>query len=348
MNKLLTYFFQILSAIAILLCFLAYLAPEINPAFFGGLTFLGTAFPWILLGNVLLLLFWAWRLNRFALYHAGIIAVGWYYVTGFLGLDFGKNPIPPQAIHIATHNIGHLWNGDMTDAQYRSLAKKYAAFWIQHGKPDILCTQETRARFYKILAREMNYPYTFNLKKGTVILSKFPLANGGEVPFEDTENSTLWVDVTANRKKFRVYNVHLQSNRVTNVTQNVLEKGDLNDEKTWSDIKKVVKKVDNATRIRAEQAQQLRAHIEACKIPILVCGDFNDTPNSYVYKIIAAGMTDTFREKGLGFGTTFAGALPLLRIDYILAGPNFPVYHCYVVKGNYSDHFPVVAVLGNN
>lgn len=346
MNKLLNYIFQIISAIAILLCFLAYLAPEINPSYFRGLTFLGTAFPWILLANVVLLIFWARYFNRFALYHIGIIAIGWQYVTGFIGLDFGKDPIPSDAIRIATHNMGHMWKGKMTDEQYSVLAEEYAAFLEKHGKPDILCTQETRSHFYKTLARKMGYLYNFNLKKGTVILSRFPLSSGGEVPFKDTKNSSLWVDVKVGSKKFRVYNVHLQSNRVTTVTQKVLEDGDLNDQETWSDIKNVVKKVDDATRVRAEQARQLRAHMEACKIPLIVCGDFNDTPNSYVYKTISSGMTDTFREKGLGFGTTFAGALPFLRIDYILASPNFPVYNCIVAKGNYSDHYPVIAVIG--
>jgi endonuclease/exonuclease/phosphatase family metal-dependent hydrolase len=168
------------------------------------------------------------------------------------------------------------------------------------------------------------------------------------VPFEGTKNSTLWVDVKAGKQKFRVYNVHLQSNRVTKDTEKVLEDGDLNDQETWSDIKNVVKKVGGATQIRAEQAEQLRAHIDACKSPVVVCGDFNDTPNSYVYKTIANGLTDSFREKGFGFGTTFAGALPFLRIDYILASPNFSIYSCIVAKGNYSDHYPVITVIGNN
>jgi hypothetical protein len=156
-NKLLNQLFQILSAIAILLCFLAYLAPEISPVYFRGLVFLGTAFPWILLGNIALMLFWAWRLNRFALYHIGIIAIGWQYVTGFVGLDLGKDPIPPDVVRVATHNVGHMWNGKMTDEQYKTLAAEYSAFLEKNGKPDILCTQETRARFYRILAKERSF-----------------------------------------------------------------------------------------------------------------------------------------------------------------------------------------------
>ena len=68
-----------------------------------------------------------------------------------------------------------------------------------------------------------------------------------------------------------------------------------------------------------------------------LCGDLNDTPNSYVYGILSEGLTDTFRERGLGIGTTFSGALPFLRIDYVLTDPRIKVYSCRVARGPWSD-----------
>ncbi|MBK8555696.1 MAG: endonuclease/exonuclease/phosphatase family protein [Lewinellaceae bacterium] len=337
---------KIVSALVILLTALSYLTPLVNPGWFKGFVFLGTAFPWLLLANLVLILAWTWRLNRFALYHVGMLLLGWQYVTAFIGLDIGKNPIPSGSITMATHNLGHLWPAKANDATYHQLALDYAAFLKKNAVPDILCTQETRGKFYKVLASEMGYPYTFNLKKGTVILSRYPMRGGGEIPFTSTKNSSLWVDVKIGKQVLRVYNVHLQSNKVTADTEKMLEEGDINQGQTWDEINRVLEKVGGATSLRAEQAQQLREHMDACPNAFVVCGDFNDTPNSFVYRKVSDGLNDTFRDKGFGLGTTFAGALPFLRIDYILTSPEVKTYSCRVLRGNYSDHYPVVAVIG--
>lgn len=339
---------RILSTVVILLTFLAYLTPHVNPGVFRWLAFFGTAFPWLLLLNLLLLSLWAWRFNRFALYHLGIILFGWQYVTGFLGFDFGKDAVPANAVSVTTHNLGRLWRGGkITDAQYAQMTDDYAGFLKENGAPDVLCTQETRGKFYRLLAEKMNYPHTFNLNKGTVILSRYPMEAGGDIPFGATSNSTLWVDIRfPDNRLVRVYNVHLQSNKVTNDTEKVIGEAELNDEETWHDIGRVLNKVGGATQLRAEQAQRLREHIEACPHPVVVCGDFNDTPNSYVYKLLSEGLNDTFREKGFGRGTTFGGVLPMLRIDYILTDKKIKTYTCRTVRGPFSDHFPVFVQIG--
>lgn len=349
MNALLRQAGRILSAIVVLLTVLSYVCPHVNPAHFPWLAFFGTAFPWLLIFNIALLLFWLWQMNRFALYHLGILLFGWQYLSGFWGMDFGKDRAPESAITVASHNLGGIYLGkEATDEWREKRVAAYAHFLQENGFPDILCTQETSGKFYRLLAEKMGYPHTFNLKKGTVILSRFPIEAGGEVPFQKTSNSILWVDIKISKNRsVRVYNVHLQSNRVTQTTRKVLEKGDLDEGETWQDIGFVLDRVGNATALRAEQALQLRAHIDACKKPIILCGDLNDTPNSYVYALLSDGFTDTFREKGLGPGTTFAGALPLLRIDYILTEKSITTYSCRVVRGgSFSDHYPVFTSLG--
>jgi endonuclease/exonuclease/phosphatase family metal-dependent hydrolase len=348
MKSLLKQSFQILSAVVVLLTVLSYASPQVNPARFSWLAFLGTAFPWLLLANIGLALLWAWRLNRFALYHLGIIAFGWQHVTGFVGLDFGKDKVPESAITIATHNLGGIYQRrEATDAWREKRVAAYAHFLQENGLPDLLCTQETSGKFYRLLAEKMGYQHAFNLKKGTVILSRYPIEAGGDVPFGKTANSTLWVDINLNGKRVRVYNVHLQSNKVSADAEKVVGKGELDEGETWHEIGSVLDRVGNATSVRAEQAQRLREHIQACKHPVIVCGDFNDTPNSYAYATIAEGFSDTFREKGLGFGTTFAGVLPLLRIDYILTEKTLTTYSCRTVRtSDFSDHYPVFATIG--
>lgn len=342
------YALKILSAAVVFLTLLAYVCPHVNPVKFSWFAFFGTAFPWLLLFNILLILVWAWRRNRFALYHIGILVFGWQYITGFVGLDLGKDTAPEGAVTVATHNIGGIWRGQhfISDSLRELTAERYSGFWQKNGTPDILCIQEISSKFYHILTKKLGYPYTFNLKKGTIIFSRFPIEAGGEIPFENTSNSSLWADIRIGKKLVRFYNVHLQSNKVAVAAEKVIEDPDLNEGETWRRIGGVLKRVGGATSMRAEQAQRVRAHMENSPNPVVVCGDFNDTPNSYVYKHLSDGLGDTFRKKGLGLGTTFAGALPFLRIDYILTEQRFSTFSCRTIRGGQSDHYPVVALIG--
>jgi endonuclease/exonuclease/phosphatase family metal-dependent hydrolase len=348
MRTLLRHGFKLISLLVAALTLLAYLAPFVDPAVFKWLTFFGTAFPWLLLANVGLLLLWTWRRNRFALYHLGLIVLGWNHVTGFIGTDFKKNHIPENSVSIATHNLGTLWRGrHVSDALREKTASEYAQFLKENGFPDILCMQETGPKFYTLIAEKMGYKYTFNKQKGTAILSRYPIEDSGDVPFGKTLNSSLWVDVRIGSQLLRVYNVHLQSNRVTEDTEKVLEEVEQKRRDIWDDVGNVLGKVGRATGVRSQQAQKLREHMVECPHPLILCGDLNDTPSSYVYHRLSAGLTDTFREKGLGFGTTYGGVVPLLRIDYILTDPLIVAHACRPVRtGKFSDHYPVFAEIG--
>lgn len=348
MRYLLKNAFQILSAAVIVGTFLSYLSPYINPALFRWAAFFGTAFPWFLLSNVLLFGLWAFRFNRFALYHLGMLILGWQHVTAFVGMNPGRNAVPDQALVVATHNLGGLFRGiHLEDDEWGGIFSDYAQFLKEQGSPDILCVQETGRKFFKALGPKVGLPHLFELgRPGTAILSRYPVLRGGQLPFGQPENTSIWADLQIGKRTVRVYNVHLQSNKVTYDTQRVIEDSNLKKEETWRDITRVLRKVGGATSVRAGQAQTLRDLMAASPYPVIVCGDFNDTPNSFVYDRLAENTTDTFREKGFGLGTTFAGAIPFLRIDYILADPVLKVYDCRVPRNPISDHFPVVAVLG--
>ncbi|TNE68562.1 MAG: hypothetical protein EP344_01155 [Bacteroidetes bacterium] len=345
MHRLFKHSLKLLSALVILLTFLSYLAPFINPVLFRWLTFFGTAFPWFLLANTILLLIWASRMHRFALYHLGILFFGWQHVSNFIGFNLGNDPAPKKAITIGTHNLGGLFRGvHYEDAEWERIYDTYTRLLQENGSPDILCTQETGRNFFRSLGPRMGYTYSYDLNRGgTAILSRFPVLRGGKVPFGQPENSSIWADIQIGKRTVRIYNVHLQSNKVTYDTKRMMDEPNLKDEKTWRGINKVLRKVGGATSIRAGQAVKLRDLIAASPHPVILCGDFNDTPNSFVYQTLSEPMTDTFREKGIGIGTTFAGSVPLLRIDYILTDPAIRPYSCRIVKSTISDHYSVLA-----
>lgn len=92
-------------------------------------------------------------------------------------------------------------------------------------------------------------------------------------------------------------------------------------------------------------------------LPVVLAGDFNLTDQTSDYqRILAAGFTDSFRERGWGLGLTFAdfGAYfaplaivpPFIRIDYVFFSRDFAAIEANVGgSAAGSDHYPVRAAL---
>ncbi len=121
-------------------------------------------------------------------------------------------------------------------------------------------------------------------------------------------------------------------------------------------------KEGNAIRLqdalRAKLSPTLKAHEEQAQIlqnfiqehskegRVIVCGDFNDTPLSYLHRRVSEGMEDAFVERGNGFGFTFHTRPFYVRIDHIIYGKAFRALSCQVDRSAAeSDHYPIEAVL---
>src|ERR1017187_5142624 len=72
---------------------------------------------------------------------------------------------------------------------------------------------------------------------------------------------------------------------------------------------------------RATQAEEVSDEIRRSPYPVILCGDFNEVPLSYAYRILTQGLHDDFQEAGWGSGTSHSDALPWTRIDYIFSSP---------------------------
>ena len=92
---------------------------------------------------------------------------------------------------------------------------------------------------------------------------------------------------------------------------------------------------------RSGQANMLAMDMRESNHPIIVCGDFNDVPYSYVYNTMLGDKIDGFKECGSGFMHTFRGGKKMVRIDYIFHDKELEGLSYYKKDLSYSDHYPV-------
>jgi len=121
----------------------------------------------------------------------------------------------------------------------------------------------------------------------------------------------------------------------------------------------------DATDVRTKQTRTIRNHLtclseEHPKAPIVLCGDFNDTPDSQPVKTLLqadhVSFVDSWADAGCGEGVTFSknntwadpGLNPGRRIDHIFAS-GVCIDSCELLFtsddewGRVSDHYGVLA-----
>lgn len=102
----------------------------------------------------------------------------------------------------------------------------------------------------------------------------------------------------------------------------------------------------DVSRVRSQQLRQVAAFIEAQDQPVILAGDFNSPPHGPGYRQLSAVATDLFRARGVGFGWTITGRMPLRRIDYIWFKGSLVPLECRVLNEIVSDHRAVWGRLG--
>jgi len=349
----------ILNVLVALGLLLSYLAPLINPAkiFFPAL--FGLAYPYILMLNLLFICYWLIRLKKEIIISIIVILIGWKHLNNMLPLNFKDVKIPETSdvdrmFKALSYNVRgfdvYQWTSDPH-------IKNEIFDFITKQKPDILCFQEYytsnqrgdthQANAKRLPALRQNavyYSADQNINKGFGIatFSKYPIIKKSRIPFNSTSNAAMYTDILFRTDTIRVFNIHLQSIKFHQENYAFIDTASLKySNQQMQEIKEIGSRLRTAFTMRAEQAQMIENYIKESPYPVVILGDFNDTPQSYSYRRIRKGVHDAFRKAGRGFGNTYAGELPSFRIDYILYSDPFIPYQFKRIKTDYSDHFPI-------
>ena len=129
--------------------------------------------------------------------------------------------------------------------------------------------------------------------------------------------SVFIVILAIGNDSIRIYNVHLASNWFESEDYEFLERPSV------EGAESIIERLKTSFFKRAKQVKAIKAHMSTSPYPIILCGDFNDTPTSFSYKQLSEGLIDSFTYAGTGLGQTYNGKFPKLRIDYILHSPEF-------------------------
>ncbi|MBX2895959.1 MAG: endonuclease/exonuclease/phosphatase family protein [Cyclobacteriaceae bacterium] len=166
---------------------------------------------------------------------------------------------------------------------------------------------------------------------GLAIFSTYEFINSGVVWHDPQSlNAAIFADLKYGEKIIRVYNVHLSSMKLTARPTGWLHK-----------IHYLFQQLKTGSVNRSKQINRLVDHMKTSPYPYLVCGDFNETPYSYVYSRMRRELTNAFEERGSGFGFTLNQKPYFLRIDHQFFSREFKLQKYDVDKTmKISDHFP--------
>lgn len=322
---------------------LAYLATITSPKSISFIALFGLGYPIIIIVflalTVIQLFFnrW-WALGMFTL----ILLGGTMHFRTFT-LGNGDASKGAKEVKIMSYNV-HLFDVYNPDQKKADKTRREIISFLKKENPDIVCFQE----FY-----HQDQPSTFPTKDtilpllnykdyqeryahyqrgrknyGIAIFTRYPIVEKGEVNFNPekaTSNFAIYSDIVVLKDTIRVYNVHLQSIHL----------------ETSSGTMEKIEKIKDNYPMRASQSEILTKHIEKSPYPVVLCGDFNDTPMSYTYSQFGKTLIDAFRNCSVGIGKTYAGKIPAGRIDYIFHSETIGSNNFKVQKKALSDHYAI-------
>lgn len=342
-SRLFNKFIFSLNLIVVLVLILSTFTLCFEPFRYRIFSFVGYLFPIMFIVNLFFLFYWLIKRKLLFIISALAIVVTMGTSLSWFALNFNSHTIDKkdkQELSLLTYNIDAL----TYNAKGNNLEK-----YILSYNPDVICVQEAGWFYYKHRLNKgdsklfSKYKYirtdTKNRNFSLVCLSKYPIINFKRLPFESKSNNAYYYDIVVGKDTIRLINNHLESNKLTDKDKRDYKTSIENLESKG--LTKVAYKVKSATSIRAREAIVVKDFIAKSPYRVIVCGDFNDVPGSFVYRTVKGTLNDLWRKKGFGLGTSYSQKLFFFRIDYMFYSPTIIPCKVLVGRKKYSDHYPL-------
>lgn len=354
---------RFLIGLNILVCavyLLACLGPFINTANWPIFGFLTLGLPYVIILLVFSVFFWLIIKPKWALLPLLILGAGYKQLSVLFAFNPGAKFVAkkaPAGIRLVSWNVGNMY-GLSNNADKKKHNRLEIADVILKQQADIVCLQEfnnstTRADADNVGMFTAVYPYHYFSKDvnkengfyqyGSIIFSKLPIVDSGRIQYPGRPESLIYADVLAGNDTIRIYTSHLQSFRFNKQDYSNIDKIKQENDETLAASKNLFQKMREAFIMRGKQAAVVRTELDSCRLPNIVCGDFNDVPGSYTYFHIRGERQDAFLQKGFGVGSTYNSLAPALRIDHIMPDKHFTVQQFDMVDEDLSDHIMLVS-----
>ena len=338
--KYFSFLFLILTLIVAIATITGLFGGSVSPVGNTAVSLLVYALPVLIIADAVLLLYWLvrrrwhWMLIPLVTLLCCIPYIGTLYQFG----SSSKDADSKSGLKVASYNVA-MFGREISGFMAQDILSE-----MKKQKVDVFCIQE----YSDVSGDKKNsdsykeyFPYMAVGRSDMVIYSRFPIKRSETIDFEQTNNSAQWADIDVNGKLMRVFNVHLQTTGLNSTLRQVAKaeaKGMRVEDNAI--VKAIFGNYTWGMMIRSGQAIQVANTVHSSDLPVILCGDFNDVPYSYVYNVVKGNLVDGFKECGEGLMYTMRGKKKV-RIDYIFHSKQLKGTSYYKQDLTYSDHYPV-------
>lgn len=327
-------------------------ADRIQPTQHPLLANMGLVFPVFLALNFAFLIFWLLvKPVRAVIPVLGFIAA--YQPTHvYFPINLPSTP-PDSTIKVLSYNVYnyHTWNDAADPCPI--------ADYIVAQDADIVCLQECdiwgtrKQRLDSIYAAHYQYCDTALAQNGgdeLRIMSRFPIVGKEKIRYASATNNSAAFRLLIGGDTTIVVVNHLQSTGLSaeDKTQfRTMMKGHMRGDTARMESRRLLHKLGTAAALRAPQADAVADYVRRhAGERIILVGDFNDSPISYVRRTIAQDLTDCYVATAFGPGISYHYNAFYVRIDNIMCSSHFTPYNCRVDRSiSASDHYPITCLL---